>query len=553
MGPNESAATTRLDALFAPYQRCDAPGLIVGIAHRGQVLYRRGLGMASLEHGIVNTPATRMRIGSVSKQFTCLAVLLLCEDGILDADAPIGDYLPELPPAAGVPTLRQLMSHRGGQRCALDLALLTQGLALSPRGALLAAQQRQLDENFPPGERMMYSNGGYHLLSLAIERASGMPFDAFLATRIFNPMHMRDTACVPNDMTIGSGIATMHVPDGQGGFRRGIFPAWEMLGEGSIVSTVDDMLRWTAHLYSSNKIVGSAETWAQMLALPVFSSGLRSQYALGLKQSVYRGVELIHHSGGVVGGTCQMLLSAAHGLDVVLLSNGAVNAPFELSKRVVDIVLAGELSGDGPPAAARSADHAARLGRYRSSSSGAVYALDDHEGALVLTGPLCPAPPTPLYDSDDGANDVEIEAGGDGPMALRWGSPGTPNDLSGLRIVHCGHAETFTRLGDAPAMTPLLIAEMSGVFASHDAHAHAAIQLDGEALVLRMHGDVGGCDYRLTPLARDVFDLTPVDPMDIMTGIVTLTRDAASSNITCFRLDTPRTRHLTFTRVQADA
>ncbi|MBR8167912.1 beta-lactamase family protein [Burkholderia cenocepacia] len=553
MTSDSTATATQLDALFMPYHRADAPGLIAGIVHRGQLLYRRGFGMASLEHGIANTPATRMRIGSVSKHFTCLAVLLLCERGALDADAPIGAYLPELPPAAGLPTLRQLMSHRGGQRCALDLALLTQGLAMSPHGALLASQQRQRDENFPPGERMMYSNGGYHLLSLAVERASGMPFDAFLATQIFHPMLMRDTACVPNDMTIGHGIATMHVPDGAGGFRRGIFPSWDVLGEGSIVSTVDDMLRWTAHLRCSNKIVGSDDTWRQMLALPVFSSGQRSPYSLGLTQSLYRGVELIHHSGGVVGGTCQMLLSVAHGLDVVLLSNGALDAPFELSKRVVDIVLADAPGSDGPPVAACAAKHAARLGSYRSPSTGAVYALEDHEGALVLTGLLCPKPSMTLYDSANGPNDVQVEASGDGTLALRWGSSCTPSDLSRLRIVHCGHVDTFERLGEAPAPTPHLVAAMSGTFASHDANARAIVRPDDAAAVLRMHGAAGHCDYRLTPLAHDVFGLVPVDPMGIMTGIVTLTRDATSANITGFRVDTARTRRLAFTRVHTDA
>ncbi|CAB3803454.1 D-aminopeptidase [Paraburkholderia caffeinitolerans] len=552
MTPAASATTTQLDALFAPYQRTDAPGLVAGITWRGQLLYRRGFGMASLEHGIANTPATRMRIGSVSKQFTCLAVLLLCERDMLDADAPIGTYLPELPPTAGAPTLRQLMSHLGGQRCALDLALLTQGLAILPRGALLASQQRQRDENFPPGERMMYSNGGYHLLSLAIERASRMPFDAFLRTSIFNPLHMRDTACVSDDMTIARGMATMHVPDRQGGFRRGIFPAWDLLGEGSIVSTVDDMLRWTAHLRCKEKIVGNSDTWARMLTLPVFSSGQRSQYALGLKQSVYRGAELIHHSGGVVGGSSQMLLSTQHELDVVLLSNGAVDAPIELSKRVVDIVLAGELSGNGPPVAARASGHVARLGRYRSPCSGAVYALEDRDGALMLTGPLCPNPPMALYDSLDEFSDMEAEAGGDGALALRWGSPGAPDDLACIRVAHCGHTDVLTRIGDAPAITPCMIAAMPAVFESHDANARATIRLCGEALVLRMDGAVGGCDYRLAPVARDVFELTPMDPMDIMTGIVTFTRDTASANITGFRVDTPRTRHLAFTPVRAD-
>jgi len=248
-----------------------------------------------------------------------------------------------------------------------------------------------------------------------------------------------------------------------------------------------------------------------------------------------------------------MLMSAAHGLDIVLLSNGALGAPLELSKRVVDIVLAGELRGDGPPAAARAADHAARLGSYRSPGTGAVYALEDHEGALVLAGPLCPRRSMTLYDSTDELNDVELEASGDGLLALRWGSSCTPSDLSSLRIVHCGHVETFARLGEAPAMTPHLVASMSGTFASHDAHAHAIIRLDNEAFVLRLRGAVGHCDYRLTPLAHDAFELVPIDPVNITTGMLTLTRDATRADITGFRVDTARTRHLAFTRVHTDA
>jgi len=541
-----------LSALFAPYARSDAPGVVVGLAQHGVPLYRRAFGMASLEHARALTITTRLRIGSMSKHFTCLAALLLCEDGRLDADAAIGRYLPELPPAAGAPTLRQLMSHLGGQRCSLDLAILTQGLAVSPRGASLAAQLRQREANFPPGERMMYSNGGYHLLSLAIERVSGMPFDTFLQTRIFTPMRMVDTASVPNDMTIAPGVATMHLSDGQGGFLRGIFPSMEILGEGAIISTVDDMLRWTAHV-RGDKLVGNADTWAQMLAMPVFSSGQRSQYALGLKQNIYRGIELTHHSGGVVGGTSQMMFSTAHGLDIVLLSNGAVDAPRDLAHRVIDIMLAGELSGDGPPIPASAAVHAARLGSYRSTRSDAIYTLGDRNGALVLTGFLCPSLPLPLYEAENGEYDVAIEASSDGAIAIRWSSPEASHDLSKISIAHCGHAELFERLGEPPALTSRAIAALRGSFESHDAHARAVIDFDQEQLVLRMQGAAGGCEYRLIPLANKVFGLFPSDPLGIMTGLVTLTQDAANAEINGFRIDTRRTRRIAFTRINVDA
>jgi len=540
-----------LSALFASYARSDAPGVVVGIARHGKALYRRAFGMASLEHARALTTATRLRIGSISKQFTCLAALLLGEDGRLDIDAPIGLYLPELPPAAGAPTLRQLMSHRGGQRCSLDLAMLTQGLTVSPRGISLAAQLRQREANFPPGERMMYSNGGYHLLSIAIERASCMPFDAFLQTRIFAPMRMVDTASIPNDMTIVPGVATLHMSDGQGGFQRGIFPSMEILGEGAIISTLDDMLRWTAHV-RGDKLVGNADTWAQMLAMPVFSSGQRSQYALGLKQNIYRGIELTHHSGGVAGGTAQMMFSQVHGLDIVLLSNGAVDAPGELARRVVDIMLADQLSGNGPPLPARAVAHAARLGSYRSTRSDAIYTLGDHNGALVLTGFLCPALPLPLYAAENAEHDVEIEASSDGAIAVRWGSPDTPGDLSKISIVHCGHAELFERLGEAPTLNSHVIAALRGSFESHDANARATIDMEREELVLRMHGAAGGCDYRLIPLADKVFGLFPSDPLGLMTGLVTLTQNVANAEINGFRIDTRRTRRVAFTRVDTN-
>jgi len=93
----------QLDALLEPYNKADQPGLVVGVALRGDALYRRGFGLASIEHGTINTPATRMRIGSTSKHFTCLAALLLAEEGKLDVDAGIRTYIPEHRSSPAIP------------------------------------------------------------------------------------------------------------------------------------------------------------------------------------------------------------------------------------------------------------------------------------------------------------------------------------------------------------------------------------------------------------------------------------------------------------------
>ena len=201
--PNPEAPKSlaeQLDALFSPWNRNDAPGLTVGVAKDGEVLYRRGFGMASLETAVANTPRTRMRIGSTSKHFTALAALLLAEEGKLDLDAPIRTYLPELTGPGGDPSVRLLLQHRGGSRCYLDIGLLCRGLATPPRGTALATQARQSGRNFAPGEAMIYNNGGYHLVSIAIERVGQAPFEDQLKQRLFDPVGLTDTASIPTDL-----------------------------------------------------------------------------------------------------------------------------------------------------------------------------------------------------------------------------------------------------------------------------------------------------------------------------------------------------------------
>lgn len=198
------ARLAAVDALFAPFGRTDAPGCVVGIALGGRVVYRKAFGLASVQHGVANTPRTRMRIGSTSKHFTCLAALLLAEEGKLDLDAPASVALPDLtlPTLRGMPTLRQFMHHTSGWRCALDLAMLGNGMALMPTGWMPAAAARQQGVNFAPGTGQIYNNVGYHLLSMAIDRAAGMPLEAFLRERVFVPLGMDDTEGIPSDHTV---------------------------------------------------------------------------------------------------------------------------------------------------------------------------------------------------------------------------------------------------------------------------------------------------------------------------------------------------------------
>ncbi|WP_229491478.1 serine hydrolase [Massilia sp. HP4] len=531
-----------LDALFDVFNRSDAPGLAVGVARHGEVVYRRGFGLASVELAVANTPFTRMRIGSTSKHFTCLAALLLAEEGKLDLDAGVRRHLPELPALDAEPTLRQLMNHTGGYRCHLDIGFLADGMAIKPAGQALAAQLRQREANFAPGQKLIYNNSGYHLLSIAISRASGMAFEAFLAERIFKPLGMIDTVSAPSDFEIHRGMATMHVALPAGGYRRGIFPSTEVRGEGAMISTVDDMLRWLAHLRGAKR-VGSDASWTQMLALARLDDGVELPYALGLMRHVYRGVEVVHHAGGVIGGACQMLTVPAHGLDVIIMSNGAPIKPWDLSRRVVDIMLADTLTSACDTQVA-SADRKALLGRrYVSRSSGFMAAFADVDGALGLE--VLHQAPMALH-AGDGKLRTRFEESATGPFAIDLAAlPAGAGAPATLRVSEGSHAEDLELLPETPPTLAQAGRDLVGRYRAPELDAHAVLRLDGDVLRLALAGRFGSTSIQLEALGDDVFGWQMEGDLPLRGALRVERRNGRVAGL---RMDTMRTRHLLLER-----
>lgn len=524
----------QLDAIFAPWNRTDEPGLVVGVVKDGAVIYRRGFGMASLEHGAANTPKTRMRIGSVSKHFTCLLALLLAEDGKLDIDAPIRAYIPELTGPDGDPTLRQLMQHRGGSRCYLDLGFIGHGMNAPPLGRALALHQRQTARNFEPGEAMIYNNGGYHLLSIAIERIGGAPFEAQLKSRLFDVVGMPDTASIPSDHDITPGVAAMHLPGRNGTWRRGLFPSDEVRGEGAIVSTVDDMLRWTTHLRARDRF-GSARTWAAMTELPRYADGAVGAYALGLIVDHYRGLPVVHHSGGVIGGTAQMLTLPGEGLDVIVLANGARAADVgRLAQQVADIVLADRLGPETPTVAA--ADFKPLLGDYWSDKTRMIYSLVDEQGVLKLSIAKSPNG-APLVRRDDGR--LICPAGGIGEIALR-------PEGERLEVSFGGETRLYQRLEQGKGDAAAFASAAAGRYFSHDADTTAVIEADGESLTLSLSDGFGRVTAPLRVLSPTIAFGRPPGAMGVFRPLLSL--DVEAGRAAGFLINTPRTRNLAFRR-----
>ncbi|NBQ86326.1 MAG: class A beta-lactamase-related serine hydrolase [Betaproteobacteria bacterium] len=538
-----------LDAIFAPVDRSNAPGLVVGVAHQGRTLYCRGFGMSSIEHATANTPATRMRIGSATKHFTCLAVLLLAEEGLLDVDAPVTRYVPELSELLGAPTLRQLMNHTGGLRCYLDILVSAGGAALQPKGRALSVLAQQTGANFAPGDKQLYCNSGHHLMSKVVDRVAGIPFEDFLQQRIFQPLGMADTVCVPSDMQILPGMATQHVaqlqPGGGIGWRRGILPPEELRGEGSIVSTVGDMLRWLAHLRADDKTVGRPATWAQMTATPTLNNGQPTVYALGLFCHPYRGVDVVYHSGAVFGGLCQMLTVPAHGLDIIIMTNGALLNPTEASWHIINAVLAEHLRGPATLKRAGSDRFKHLLGTQYLGDSGLVFGFADVGGQLGISMNF--SPPAPRLLDEGKQFRLLFEELAMGPFVLRVADLLADGKAPAvLPFSECGQPMRLKRLPTRAPATSKAGQPLLGRYRSADLDADAIIAFEGEKLTLRMHGTYGSRQAVLEAASAEVFRMTIQD--EYLPGTAALVCERRDGAVTGFRFGTARSRGLHFVR-----
>jgi len=297
--------TSRLDDLFAPYAKANAPGGAVAIACGGRSLYRRGFGLASVEHGIVNREMSRIPIGSITKQFTCAAILLLARDGVVQLNDPVARWITDARGAQREVTLRQLMMHTAGVRCYLDTWGFN-GFRTMPSQYARSTQLAQTSTDYPPGAAASYSNGGYLLLSLVIERASGMPLERFFAQRLFVPAGMMSTSLPRAGNGVESDVSALYTHAGQGRsdeWHRSMPMSEDLLGEGGLISTPDDLLRWCRHLDST----GASPSRGDLNEDAVVEADGDSVYGFGVITERWRGLRVVQHAGALPGANSVLM------------------------------------------------------------------------------------------------------------------------------------------------------------------------------------------------------------------------------------------------------
>ncbi|MCY4374433.1 MAG: serine hydrolase, partial [Spirochaetaceae bacterium] len=287
----------RVDALFASWTGPRTPGCAVSVMRGGDLLFARGYGAANLEYDVPIMPSTVFHVASVSKQFTALAVALLVADGEVSWDDDVRRHVPELPDFGAPITLRHLAHHTSGIRdqwAMLQMAGWRWGGDVIRQSDVLDLLSRQTALNFAPGSDYVYSNSGYTLLAVVVERVSGQTLRAFASARLFEPLGMTRTVFRDDHTMLVRDRAYAYTRDGFGRYRLSI-PDFAIVGASSLFTTVEDLARWNGNFGSAE--IGGPGVLRQLQARGALDDGARLSYAFSLAHGTHRGRPTIGHGG----------------------------------------------------------------------------------------------------------------------------------------------------------------------------------------------------------------------------------------------------------------
>lgn len=475
-----------VDRIFAEFTR-DTPGCAVGLSRDEATVLLRGYGRASLEHDVPLTPDSVFEAGSVSKQFTAAAVLLLERDGLLRLDDAVHRHIPELPRSDPPITIRQMLQHTSGLR---DWGVLA-GIAGWPRTTRVHSHRHVLDivarqtaTNFAAGTRWSYTNTGYNLAAILVARVSGQSFAAFTRTRLFEPLGMTRTSWRDDHRTVVQGRAVAYQAS-DGGFKTAM-PFEDAHGNGGLLTTVGDLLIWARHLQRASVDKGSS--WLLTLQQPISFSGQRGAgYGLGLELGARRGLRQVDHSGSTAGYQAHLATYPEQRIAVAVLCNVRSANPTLLAYAAADIFLASRAKLlSGPQELIRPSADAldALAGLYRSTQNGRAVRVARDGDALVVDGR------------------GRLLAQSSMQFVTQYGQAWSFDGFGGLRVSDHVAEESFSRVLQASPTEAELLA-LTGRYVNPEVETELTVRMVGPTLVIDRRPD---SRFELRPLYGDAFN-----------------------------------------------
>lgn len=535
------ARAVRVDSVFEAFDRTDSPGCALGVYQDGRILYSRGYGMASLELGVALSPRSVLDVGSISKQFTAMSILMLQKEGKLSLDDPIRKYIPELPPYADKITLRRALSQTSGLRDIYGLIAQTGRAFAGDSIDALHIITRSTEPNYTPGDRYLYTNTGWILAAQIVYRLTGKTLAQFADERIFEPLGMHDTRYLADATTIIPNGAESYAPRPGGGFRvvRSTYDG-AIMGAGAVQTSVEDFVRWLNNYDSAT--VGGRDIIQTMTTPTLLNDGTPARsgpteaYAIGLNVGTLRGLRVVSHGGVWAGYRGHFLRLPDQHFAVATFCNLTTSGPDSLARKVAGIYLADRMQPDSTTA-----------------------------WTVALAGePRVPVPASTLrtlvgvWRNDDRGEvrrthlvgDTLFEGGGERTRLVPLGErrfraqPGTELRFEGdaaapsRMIVRTTADEvTYTRT-DSAVLTAAQLAEYAGDYRSDEVETTQTWKVEkGKLVVYAGYRRLGV----LEPAYKDGFTRGA--------SVINFVRDA-KGRISGYLIESGRVRHLRFTRVR---
>jgi len=298
------------------------------VARGDHILLSKGYGSADLEWNVPNTPSTKFRLGSITKQFTAASILLLEERGKLKVDDPVKKYLPDAPAAWDKITIFNLLTHTSGIPNFTSFPEYQSLEPFSKTPEQLVALFRDKPLEFQPGEKWNYSNSGYVLLGYLIEKVSGKSYEKFVQENIFTPLSMRDSGYDSNSAIIAQ-RAHGYAPGAHGPVNAGYVDMSIPFAAGGLYSTTEDLLRWEQGLFGG-KLLSPA-------SLEKMTTPFKDDYAFGLGVRTLSAHKVIQHAGGIEGFNTHLAFYPEDRLTVVVLSNVNGRAPEDIAGKLAAV------------------------------------------------------------------------------------------------------------------------------------------------------------------------------------------------------------------------
>jgi CubicO group peptidase (beta-lactamase class C family) len=545
------ALEARVDSLVLIEKKIpvDRPGCAVAIVQDGEIVFKKGYGLANLEKKTPVTPATAFNIGSMTKQFTAACILILSQEGRLSLDDEIHKYLPELPDYGQPVTIRHLIHHTSGI-WSNDVILCLSGRKFTDP---LSTQNdlkmifRCHTLNFTPGAEHLYCNSGYVLLGEIVERVSGKSLGAFAQERIFKPLGMNRTVFNDSPDRAIRNEALSYTRPGDSTWIPTGERSNSSVGANNLYTTVEDLARWARNFHDQK--VGGLDFTEMMQTRGVLNNGDTLSYAFGLVVGEECGQLAVSHSGATPGFRCDMMRLPEHGLNVICLCNSDQGRPGSIVREIAKLVLGDTIvttNNTQPPAndsttkiTLEPQSLSAFTGKYQMDNG---FAINITQEDTILKGQGTGQNQFVLIQETDSL--FHIAEAPEIKMSFHEIDRGQATHI----ILHQNGEHRLNRVEDQDTLTAAQLATLSGEYYSDELDATYRVDLVSDSLFI--HTSIAD------PLFRRITGITGNDPLvhsgtaDTFTlsSILIVFKRNTQGEITGFTIDAGRVRNLLFVR-----